>query len=875
MNDLWAIMDTARMPSYLTPLFWVRGDETEEMLREEIGKLSTHGVGGFIVESRPHDDFLGPSWWWMMDIILDEAGQRGMRVWVFDDKLYPSGYAAGAIRDRNPEYLKVYLREAHIDANGPRTGSSFHIRPWLTEHEQLVRVVAAQRVDGVDALDSETLLDLTERVHDGVLYWDIPAGFWRVFVFIRTRDGGEDHTAQYLNPLDPEPVRVYLDTVYETHYAHYATLFGNTFAGFFSDEPRFGNAATYEARLGHFPMPLPFSDRLLDHLQQEWGSDFSRYLPCLWYDAGAVTAHARFTFMQVVTRLYEAHFSRQIGDWCRAHGVKLIGHVVEDNGAHARLGYGAGHFHRAMAGYDYSGFDVVYQVWPEYTGGRLQTPFGYLDADFFYWGLSKLASSYGHLDAKKAGITVCEVFGAYGWQEGLKLMKWLTDHICVRGANFIIPHAISMRFPDADCPPHFSAHGNPQWRYFPIWAQYANRVCHLLTGGQHIAPVAVLYHAEAEWAGAYEPFEKAVKALAQRQIDCDIVPIDLLLTLNEANCHDAIFTIHQETFQAIVAPYAEYLPAACLRQLLALARRGVPVIFLRDLPRGSSDSADDAREVVIALRAQPTVCVCSETDLPAALRDIDDVRVEGEEATLRYYHYLRDAQHVYFFTNESTRLTVDAPVRMRQHGTPMAYDALHHTLSALPSTPVAKGTQIRLRLEPYQSLFIIFPRPGETPSGNLQPVVAAQPLAEIALAGPWTISTATTEQYPQFHPQPHLTQLGNLATPGLLPTFSGTIRYETVVELPAYLHATRVQLDLGDVYEIADVMVNGHPAGACICPPYRVDITDCLTPGANTVTIDVTNTLAKQYGDNVFDRAMPQEPSGLLGPVRVVIEEIK
>ncbi|MFR6330641.1 MAG: hypothetical protein ACLUOI_18740 [Eisenbergiella sp.] len=28
--------------------------------------------------------------------------------------------------------------------------------------------------------------------------------------------------------------------------------------------------------------------------------------------------------------------------------IKLIGHVVEDNGAHARLGYGCGHFFRAM-----------------------------------------------------------------------------------------------------------------------------------------------------------------------------------------------------------------------------------------------------------------------------------------------------------------------------------------------------------------------------------------------------------------------------------------------------------------------------------------------------------------------------------------------
>lgn len=40
--------------------------------------------------------------------------------------------------------------------------------------------------------------------------------------------------------------------------------------------------------------------------------------------------------------------------------------------------------------------------------------------------------------------------------------------------------------------------------------------------------------------------------------------------------------------------------------------------------------------------------------------------------------------------------------------------------------------------------------------------------------------------------------------------------------------------------------------------------------GKNKLQILVTNTLAKKFGHNIFDRAMPQEPSGLMGPVRVV-----
>ena len=77
---------------------------------------------------------------------------------------------------------------------------------------------------------------------------------------------------------------------------------------------------------------------------------------------------------------------------------------------------------------------------------------------------------------------MCEIFGAYGWAEGVKMMKWLTDFMLVRGINCFVPHAFSMRFPDPDCPPHFYARGrNPQFRAFGVLMQYMNRMSHILT----------------------------------------------------------------------------------------------------------------------------------------------------------------------------------------------------------------------------------------------------------------------------------------------------------------------------------------------------------------------------------------------------------
>lgn len=89
------------------------------------------------------------------------------------------------------------------------------------------------------------------------------------------------------------------------------------------------------------------------------------------------------------------------------------------------------------------------------------------------------------------------------------MMKQIADEMLVSGINYFVPHAFSPKYPDPDCPPHFFARGNqPQFPLFGRLISYMRRCCHLLSDGIHQAPVAILYHAEAEWAGGeYLPLE--------------------------------------------------------------------------------------------------------------------------------------------------------------------------------------------------------------------------------------------------------------------------------------------------------------------------------------------------------------------------------
>ena len=77
---------------YILPFFWQHG-EAHEILSQEIEAIQNCGINEFCVESRIHEQFGKEKWWEDFGFILKEAQKRGMRVWLLDDKCFPTGLA--------------------------------------------------------------------------------------------------------------------------------------------------------------------------------------------------------------------------------------------------------------------------------------------------------------------------------------------------------------------------------------------------------------------------------------------------------------------------------------------------------------------------------------------------------------------------------------------------------------------------------------------------------------------------------------------------------------------------------------------------------------------------------------------------------------
>lgn len=106
----------------------------------------------------------------------------------------------------------------------------------------------------------------------------------------------------------------------------------------------------YNRSVGQPGVMLPWRDAAAVHMAKDGIDEPTLYLPILWYAHDELTAEIRLAYMDAVTFLWKENFSYPLGDWCRAHGVQYIGHLIEDMNAHARLGCSAGHYFRGLDG---------------------------------------------------------------------------------------------------------------------------------------------------------------------------------------------------------------------------------------------------------------------------------------------------------------------------------------------------------------------------------------------------------------------------------------------------------------------------------------------------------------------------------------------
>jgi len=524
-----------------------------------------------------------------------------------------------------------------------------------------------------------------------------------------------------------------------------------------------------------------------------------------------------------------------------------IGHIIEDMGAHQRMGAGAGHYFRSMEYQDMAGMDIVLnQIAPgildhvHTASVNART----VDAEFYHYILAKLPSSLSHTTERMQGRAMCEIFGAFGWAEGIPMMKYLADHMFSCGVNYFVPHAFTPKYPDPDCPPHFYARGkNPQIGAFGDLMTYMRRCAHMISGGTHRAPVAVLYNAEAEWAGGKAMLaERVGRALITAQIDFDVLCGD---TLARCRAENGSVSVCGETYRAVVIPESEYLPRAILDDLRRLQAAGVPVIAAGEfLPRACEDGA-----VLEGCTAVPL----SEVASYLRSRGLFDITVEPAQPRLRYYRTTRESRDTVMLFSEDVFAPSRFTLRMQKAAEWRIYDPWTGKLY----TPRTNDGAVEIWLAPQGALLLV---EDDTPAPAYD--YHEEPFAPLSVHASVSVCEAGEAAF-----RPIAAAFGqDITAMEGMDTFSGTIRYTASVTLTG----AETKLSLGEVGEVAAVWLNGKYLGRCVCPPYEIELGDALRAGENELTVEVVNNLGYRHrrGDR-FSTYLTMPASGWIGPAGV------
>ena len=451
------------------PFWFWNGEITEAGIREQIASMEEKGVYGFVIHARmglsKKVGYMTPRWLELVRFAVEEAARRGMIVYLYDEGMYPSGSAHGAVVKNRPDLVSYGLRmEKKPVAQGPG-----YLQP---EPDAAAKVV----IGGYQ-----------------YTFRKVPSGGVIRGVFFNEEDDlpGAPRSADLLNPV---AVSRFIRFTHERYREAVGEHFGKTIRGIFTDEP---NILGRRAAKGLMPWS---KTTLLPRISKIVGYDFGPYLRLLWEeDERGLYEAVRADYRWAIARLLNERYYRPLWAWSGDHGLALTGHPA-----------GGGDL-LPEAWFTQPGQDVVWRtVLPgetALTGEQSLT--------------AKTASSMAlHLGRK---TVVNECYGAYGWRLTMSEMKWLADWLFVRGTNLLMPHAFyySVEGPRINERPPDLAWSNLWWDHYKQFSDYVNRLSWLMRGGEPVADVAILaIGGEARW--------RAARVLLESQIDFFYVEETLL-----------------------------------------------------------------------------------------------------------------------------------------------------------------------------------------------------------------------------------------------------------------------------------------------------------------------------------------------------------
>ncbi|MBQ0150447.1 MAG: glycoside hydrolase family 2, partial [Bacteroidales bacterium] len=414
------------------------------------------------------------------------------------------------------------------------------------------------------------------------------------------------------------------------------------------------------------------------------------------------------------------------------------------------------------------------------------------------------------------------------------------------------------------------------------WTDYLSRNCYMLRQGVNVADIAWFYGEDKNLTGRF--YDEAPPHL--QGVNYDFVNGDIICNVLKPRGKSLRTASGMDYKILVIDPEIRYMSWPVLRSIWKMVRAGVVICghkpefcaglnapqkrFWRTVSR-IWDSG--RRNVVTSGNIYEAMCAAG-LDCDIA---VDGISAEAQDS-VRFVHRRLAEGDIYWVANlsDSARdMQVSVPVRGKK---PEIWHADSGTAEDVTFSTGESWTTVTLHMDANDSQFIVLTKDTDADMGTVQTRAEA---SETAVGGPWEVRFQEGRGAPQKALWTELKSYTESPVPGIR-YFSGTATYSC--RFTAEKKECMV-LNLGNVCEMARVILNGNDLGLLWKAPYRTDVTEALIDGENLLEIRVTNSwMNRLIGDEqpgVTERITytskkfysPDDalaPAGLLGPVRLI-----
>jgi hypothetical protein len=526
---------------YHSAPLWVWNDMlTDEEIVGTLRDLAGQQVKQAFVHPRPGlmTPYLSPEWFRLWKVALKEAERLDMNIWIYDENSYPSGFAGGLVPEAMPESRGkgLYLDEVKT-APGPGD-----------------KIVAVFQIIG------NTYENITEKIRKGQTFDD---GRYLVASIRLAPTGGWFGGKYYVDLIKPGVTEKFIEVTMEKYRQNIGEQFAKRVPGWFTDEPHLAPAGG-----------LHWSDNLPQLFQERWGYSLIDHLPQLARPVGD-WKRVRHNYYCLLLEQFIDRWAKPCYEYCEKYNLEFTGHYWEHGWPDA------GHGGDNMAMYAWHQRPAIDTLMNQYSED-VHAQFGNVRS------VKELSSVANQLGKKR---TLCETYGAGGWDLRFEDMKRIGDWLYVLGVNTLDEHLSYITIRGArkrDHPQSFSYH-EPWWKAYHVMAEYFARLSLIMSQGQQVNRILVIEPTTTAWMyqGDTIPrkklndignqFQQMVVSLAKAQVEYDIGCEDIIA--RHGSTEGRLFRIGQRDYSMVVLPpLTENLNRRTMELLSGYAQAGGAVI---------------------------------------------------------------------------------------------------------------------------------------------------------------------------------------------------------------------------------------------------------------------------------------------------------